>query len=560
MNSAQTQAQSLFNQIIALCPAQTAKIQSLETFIVGELGKPPVPANFVATGGFAANTLSWSAVAGATYQLYRCTTANGTYSLITSNITMTTYRDTKATLNQITYYKIKSVVGGVVSNTAMASATATSVNYFISTTGKDTNDGKTPTSAFATLTKAVSVVVPGNVVQVLAGTYHQACIFNKTGTSTAPITFQADTSGPVVFDGTGLPSGPLFKPGMWTTSTDSGKYITLKGFIIDNVTNGYGGGAGAVVTNDNWTLDTITVQNSTYTGMGLDGIDVVVKNCVTQFNGQEGWQSSNSQNLLIQNSITRWNNLNALVNPAVEAGGGKFAGCNGTTLDGVEAYGNVGPGIWFDWNNSNITIQNCHVYGNVGVVGGSNLGNVNGNWIGAGIAIEISQGPVLIQNNTIYGNSGAAIGIWESTNVTAQNNIIGFNTWAVDLRDMPTRGIHIANINVTHNQFVWEPLPAGQWWQQAAFASDQGGVGTGPNGPEDTTWHNNSGVTKNIVIDYNDYENGGPMFWWSDSGNYKQYNTIASVQTTLGFEAHGTVGAKPTPIFPALPPIPTKPV
>ena len=43
--------------------------------------------------------------------------------------------------------------------------------YYISTDGRDTNDGKTPQTAFATLAAAQQCVQPGNIVYILPGTY-----------------------------------------------------------------------------------------------------------------------------------------------------------------------------------------------------------------------------------------------------------------------------------------------------------------------------------------------------------------------------------------------------
>lgn len=443
-------------------------------------------------------------------------------------------------------------VGNAVTSSRLSVlATTGAKTWYVSTAGKDTNSGLTKALAFATVQHAANLTNPGDTVLIEPGTYHQATVISKSGVAGSPITFKSDGGG-VIFDGTGVTSygdnyganrGQMFTPSGRFNGQDGPYYIILQNFTIDHAANvQQASGNAAVTTASNWTLNEITVQNSAFAGMGLLGNNVLVENSIAQYNGEEGWAASGTQNLTIKNSTTRFNNPNGSYNsPSYEAGGGKFAGTAHTTIDTVKAYGNVGgPGIWFDWNNTDIVVRNCTVYNNAGVVGSS--------WLGVGIAIEISPGPANIYNNNIYGNTGSDIGIWESTNVTVTNNTMSVNQWGIDLRDMPGRGIHLSNININNNRFIFEPLaPGAAWMQQAAFAADQSGIGPGPNGPENTTFTNTSGTVKKITIDYNDYEQFGQMFWWSNSGVYSGYSDLPTIRKTLGFETHGTVNTFVTP-------------
>lgn len=63
--------------------------------------------------------------------------------------------------------------------------------YFVAPTGSDANAG-TQAAPFKTMQKAVNTAAAGEVVIVRAGTYKEYVNFNRSGTATAPITYQAD--------------------------------------------------------------------------------------------------------------------------------------------------------------------------------------------------------------------------------------------------------------------------------------------------------------------------------------------------------------------------------
>jgi len=68
-------------------------------------------------------------------------------------------------------------------------AGVSSTNYYVSTQGNDTNDGRSLVRAFRTIGKAASVVTPGDKVYISAGTYQETASFTKAGTSGSPIQF-----------------------------------------------------------------------------------------------------------------------------------------------------------------------------------------------------------------------------------------------------------------------------------------------------------------------------------------------------------------------------------
>jgi len=75
--------------------------------------------------------------------------------------------------------------------------------YYVSPTGSDTtNNGLSVSAPFATISKAASVMVAGDICFIRAGTYRETVTVPHSGTSTAPITFKAYNHEAVTISGT----------------------------------------------------------------------------------------------------------------------------------------------------------------------------------------------------------------------------------------------------------------------------------------------------------------------------------------------------------------------
>ncbi|MGE0756793.1 MAG: right-handed parallel beta-helix repeat-containing protein, partial [Pirellulaceae bacterium] len=102
----------------------------------------------------------------------------------------------------------------------------TSKEYYVRATGDDTKSGRSPASAFRTLTKAASVVTPGETVYVGAGTFTGVVeLSNKAGTVTDKIQFLADTTGAKTGD-----AGDVIVDGAFYLRYSS--YIVVDGFSV----------------------------------------------------------------------------------------------------------------------------------------------------------------------------------------------------------------------------------------------------------------------------------------------------------------------------------------
>jgi hypothetical protein len=172
----------------------------------------------------------------------------------------------------------------------------TQANYYVSPTGLDTNNGTSPTSAFATIAHAASVVSAGQIVEVLNGTYNlSAGMFmdnTMTGTSGNTITFRAASKygAKITCNATSGTSNQA----VWELR---GNYIIIDGFDISAAgvnSNSlyciYFGGSNCTAQNcklhDMLTDTTQWANNGTIGGaiVGLDyfygGSNLTVQNCI----------------------------------------------------------------------------------------------------------------------------------------------------------------------------------------------------------------------------------------------------------------------------------------
>ena len=92
--------------------------------------------------------------------------------------------------------------------------------YYVATNGTDSNSG-TACSPWATINHADSVVAPGSVVHVAAGTYSENVSTSASGTSSAPITYISDTQWGAKIVGN--------SDSVWLAT---GNYVTIAGFDV----------------------------------------------------------------------------------------------------------------------------------------------------------------------------------------------------------------------------------------------------------------------------------------------------------------------------------------
>jgi len=103
---------------------------------------------------------------------------------------------------------------------------AYATNYYVATTGDDSNNGTTLGTPFKTIQKAADVAVAGDIVNVRAGTYREQVVPKNSGTAGAEITYQPYNNETVIISGTevitnwSVHNGNIYKATMASTFLD----------------------------------------------------------------------------------------------------------------------------------------------------------------------------------------------------------------------------------------------------------------------------------------------------------------------------------------------------
>ena len=280
------------------------------------------------------------------------------------------------------------------------------------------------------------------------------------------------------------------------------------------------------------------VSRTNGTGLSFSGKNHLIRRNIAEFNSQNGICGSRLRDTLFEHNITRMNNWNRPITHTWESGGGKFADCDHVTLRYHEAASNLGPGIWFDIDNTNIIIEKCRAFHN--------------NY--CGIFFEISQGPVLIKDNFCFGNDGAGILVAESNQADVVNNTCAFNQYGVNLRNMLGRSYRdvqhykLGEITLSHNLIAnnhtagivnsWEPIDAKA---QKIFSSEN-------------IFHRNGAIVSWVVENKADSVVASDD-WGAVAGGGKpkrvDYHDLDKVQTELGIETGSTI-RNPEFVYPNL--------
>ena len=203
---------------------------------------------------------------------------------------------------------------GVYGNTTEASKSPTH-NYYVSTTGDNTNSGLSIADAWKTIAYAASSsspVLAGDTVFILQGTYNERVLVEKSGTFGTNIVFTNYQDDDVIVDGTGISWGSS-----WNGLIDlsNRKYVEISGLNVKNAD--YGG----IWVED---CDTILVKNNTTYNTYSSGIGV--------WNSNKVWVENNEVELACNDgaqeciSIANSQNCDVLKNLVHDNGPGTNGG------------------------------------------------------------------------------------------------------------------------------------------------------------------------------------------------------------------------------------------
>ena len=191
------------------------------------------------------------------------------------------------------------------------------------------------------------------------------------------------------------------------------------------------------------TLEDCRFLQADFCGLSLyRSTNCVVKGCDLSYNGNTGLALSESEDCVVENSTLLFNNYRRF-HAEWHAGGLKAIPANRRcVVRGCEvAYNTDAPGIWFDYQNSDIRI----------------LGNVCHHNGGQGIFFEINPGPGLIADNLVYANRGRGIYVSGSQNTSVVHNTLAENGGGIMV--MPRSATEpVDNSLVLNNLFLHNSL------------------------------------------------------------------------------------------------------
>ena len=134
---------------------------------------------------------------------------------------------------------------------------------------------------------------------------------------------------------------------------------------------------------------------SNSTGASFQAEDIIVRRCLFQDNGQQGFTANRAHRLLMDGCTVQRNNVKNYPR-GWEAGGNKLCFTRGAILENCRFLKNHGNGVWFDISNQDCTVRHCLIADNED----------------AGIFYEISYG-LHAHDNVIVGNGLAGTkGAW----------------------------------------------------------------------------------------------------------------------------------------------------
>jgi Right handed beta helix region len=195
---------------------------------------------------------------------------------------------------------------------------------------------------------------------------------------------------------------------MKTLQIDGRTNVTVRNLTVER-------GAGAVQENmaGSWDSSNVTVENVTVrqaAGGGIaigKGKNATLRNVRFLDNGIVGYSSYKQNGITIENAeLARNNWRGAQVGFVGWAAGVKFAMSSNVTINGWNAHHNHSHGLWFDYDNENISVY--------GLVSAGNLGR--------GISLEKNPGPITIDNARICNNGMSGISYARTDRATVRNS------------------------------------------------------------------------------------------------------------------------------------------
>jgi hypothetical protein len=232
------------------------------------------------------------------------------------------------------------------------------------------------------------------------------------------------------------------------------KPLTLRGARVSHGTAALQHGNIAVTGTSNVVIDRATVTDSSGACVSVyNSSTVTISNSLLQNCVQEGYVLYQDKGVTFTGNHVTGNNAAHTVDTGWEAGGGKSAESSGLTFTNNEVDHNVGPGLWFDGQDTTVLVSGNAIHDNTL----------------EGILAETQNGG-RITNNKVWGNGwsfttwvwGGGIVLSAASGIEVDHNIVAWNADGIGVightrSDMPGNPV---NINVHDNTVALGPPAA----------------------------------------------------------------------------------------------------
>jgi hypothetical protein len=306
--------------------------------------------------------------------------------------------------------------------------------YYVSLTGKDTNDGRTEKTAFSDVQKALDVAKAGDIILLMEGKYSNNRIghgretavasFKRAGTPAAWVTLKNyPKHHPVILcngrDGVRISQGSRFAK----SESPLLAYIEVRGLHIrgnaDEVPKLFPNEIGKDTPN----TETKGVFISAKMAPTRMYHHIKISECLVEYCGTDGIWASEVDYLTVENNIIRNNCFTTI----------------GFAMSGLSIM------MYADFdkldNITKIVVRNNQVYGNQRKVFAKSeplVFNGNGMLFDASREVYLKPdaylGRTLVQNNLVYGNGGGGIQSWGAHRLDIVNNTIYHNGITPELK------------------------------------------------------------------------------------------------------------------------------